>query len=226
MSLVRGENVILYVYDDGQWKPIICGRSCSIVTNAETIETSISGSGIWRTYEYAGMTWEMSIDAAVKFDVTNTLALSDMRAKQISREKILCRYERTDESANVYVDEGYGLITSVSDSGELDSVASFNVTIKGTGPITMIFTPTPIDPTAKVKRYEYEATGGEASITSATLIGKDILDVVIDGIGRSKIITAGTPVDQEVKYTTGTGTITFAIPLDSEMQVYILYQDI
>lgn len=226
MALIKGQNAIFYVYDDGQWKPIICARSGTFNTTAETIETSISGTGVWRTYEYTALTWTASFEGLIFLDGTNELTASDIRAFQFSREKILLRYQRTDTAGNVYTDEGYGLITGVSDSGDYQSALSFTIEFRGTGPLVIVYTPTPIDPTAKVKRLEYTGTSGETFFTSASLIGRDILDVVVDGIGRSKIITAGTAVGQEAKYTSGTGRIDLPIGLESGTEVYVLYQDI
>ncbi len=226
MALIKGQNAIFYVYDDGQWKPIICARSGTFNTTAETIETSISGTGVWRTFEYTALTWTASFEGLIFLDGTNELTASDIRAFQFSREKILLRYQRTDTAGNVYTDEGYGLITGVSDSGDFQSALSFTIEFRGTGPLVIVYTPTPIDPTAKVKRLEYTGTAGETFFTSASLIGRDLLDVVVDGIGRSKIITAGTPVGQEAKYTSGTGRIDLPIQLDSGVEVYVLYQDI
>jgi len=226
MSLVRGDNVLMYIYDGGLWKLTTCGRSCTFNTNAETIETSISGSGAWRTYEYAGLTWTASLEGAIYLQGVNTMSLPDIRAYQYGRTKVLLRYQRTDEDGNVYTEEGNALLTSISDSGELDGLATFSVELQGSGPLTPIFVPTPVNPFAKVKRLEYTGIAGEFSFSNALLIGKDILDVVVDGIGRSKIITSGTPVDQEAKYTTGTGTIELPVPIDNGTEVYILYQDI
>jgi hypothetical protein len=226
MSFIRGENVIAFIYDGGLWKPLICARSGSFNTNADTIETSITGTGVWRTYEYTSLTWDCSLEGLIFLDGENQLTASDMRALQFSRTKILLRYQRTDTVGNVYTEEGYGLITSVSDSNDYASVVDYSINIQGTGPLEIVFTPTPINPNAKVKRLEYTGVSGEQFFTSTALQGKDILDVVVDGIGRSKIITSGTAVGQEAKYTSGTGRIDLPIPLVSGTEVYILYQDI
>jgi predicted secreted protein len=226
MGLVKGDNVILFIYDGGMWKPVVCGTSCSFQTDAEDIETSITGSGAWRTYEYVALTWTCSFDGVILLDGLNELSLQDLRSYQYSRQKVLIRYQREDDSANVYTDEGYALITSISDTGDLDSMATFSVSLKGTGPLTSVLAPTPVDPTAKVKRFEYTGIAGETSFTDGDLISKDILDVVVDGVGRSQIITSGTPVDQEAKYYSGLGKIEVPIPLDNGIEVYVLYQDL
>ena len=225
MGLVQGNDIILFIYD-GMWKHVVCGTSCSFETTAEDIETSITGSGVWRTYEYVALTWTCSFDGVILLDGLNQASLQDLRAYQYSRQKVLIRYQREDGDGNVYTDEGYALITSISDSGDLDSMATFSVNLKGTGPLTSVFAPTPVDTGKSVKRLEYTGVSGETSFTNALLIGAEILDVVVDGIGRSQIITSGTPVNQEAKYVSATGTIEVPITLDNGVEVYVLYQEI
>ena len=77
---------------------------------------------------------------------------------------------------------------------------------------------------SRVLRYEYTGVGSETSFTNASLINRNVFDVINDGIGFSDLITSGTPVDKEVKYDALTGTISFAIPLESGQKVYVLYQ--
>ena len=228
MSLVTGDNVMLYVYDGGQWKPVVCGRSCTLHINRETIETSITGTGSWRKYVTAGITWDCSIEGAVYLQKVNTLALPDMTTFLVVGSEILMRFQRTDQSANVYLNEGYALVVDVSDTGAADSMDNFTIQMTGSGPLTSIFTPTPINPNGKMKRLEYTGVAGEYFFTSAALNLVDVIDVVVDGGGRSKIITSGTPVNQEAKYTSalGVGRIEIPQPMESGTEVYVLYQDI
>jgi hypothetical protein len=226
MSLIKGENIILFIYSDTIWKPVVCGRDCSFNTNAESIETSITGSGAWRTYEYKALTWTCSFDGVILLDGLNQLSLQDIRALQYSRQKVLIRYQREDQDSNVYTDEGYGLVTSISDSGNYQDLGTFTIEILGSGPLTSVITPTPIDPAKAVKRYEYTASGGETYFEDSELEDKVVLDIVCDGIGRSNIILSGTPVGQEVKYDATSGKIEFPFGLEADTEVYVLYQDL
>jgi hypothetical protein len=74
-----------------------------------------------------------------------------------------------------------------------------------------------------MKRLELIGSGN--SLQEAILINRDVLEVSVDGFGRSKIIAVGTPVDKEVKYDQTTGTLTFPESLSGE-QVFVLYQDL
>lgn len=224
--IVKGQDIILFIYDDGMWKPVVCGRDCSFDTNAEDIETSITGSGVWRTFEYKALTWTCSFDGLILLDGTNELSLQDLRAYQYSRQKVLIRYQREDDASNVYTDEGYALISSISDTGNYADVGTFSISLKGTGPLTSVITPTPVDPSGKVSRFEYTAVGGQTEFSDSSLISKDILDVVVDGVGRSNIILSGTPVGQEVRYWSALGKLEFPFELYADVEVYVLYQDI
>ena len=73
-----------------------------------------------------------------------------------------------------------------------------------------------------MKRLELIGNGN--SLSEPILIGREILEVSVDGFGRSKLLISGTPVDKEVLYDSISGTLTFPESLNGE-QVFILYQD-
>ena len=223
--IVKGENIVLFIYDSGMWKPVVCGRDCSFETVAEDVETSITGSGPWRTYEYSSLSWTCSFDGVILLDGSNEMSLPDLRAIQYGRQKVLLRYQREDDLGNVYTDEGNALISSISDSGNYSDVGVFSISLKGTGPLSSVIVPTPTTD-GKAYRFEYTASGGETGFSDGSLVNVSILDVVVDGIGRSQIITSGTPVDQEAKYQSGGGQITLPIQLDAGTEIYVIYQEI
>ncbi len=72
--------------------------------------------------------------------------------------------------------------------------------------------------------FDYTATGGELSFTSALLVGKQVYGISRDGVSASKILSTGTPVDKQAKYESATGEIEFGIALEPNEQVKILYQ--
>lgn len=75
-----------------------------------------------------------------------------------------------------------------------------------------------------MRKYEYIAIGGESSFSSDELIGKDILSVIRDGDGCSKIVSVS-PTNNQAQYVISTGTIAFASQLDSGTEVLVLFQD-
>ncbi len=225
MATVKGENVRLLIYDNGGFRMYACAVSCTITLSTTLVETSTTGSGAFTTFEGQKHSWSGTIDGVVNLDNPGMLTLADLRSKQIAFTKLLINYERTDLDGNVYTDSGYILITSSSDTGDVNDVATFSIEFQGTGVLTQIFTPTQLALSA-VNRYQAAASGGEITINIPSLINKDILSVVKDGVGNCFIITSGIPASKEVLYDSTTGDFTWAVPFEPAETFYILYQSV
>lgn len=224
MSLVKGDNVIVYTYIGGIWQIFVCARTASLDVSTSMVEISTAGSGDYASFLPQKHSFTGSIDGLVNLDNTK-LRLSDFRALQLSKTKLLMRFNRTSTTGEVYTSECNFFITNSNDSASYADVATFAIELQGTGSITEIFTPIP-SPTlvAKMNRLEYTAIGGEVSFTDAALVGKDVLEVVTDGLGNCKLILSGTPINKEAKFDSVTGTITWAIPQEPNQESYVLYQ--
>ena len=231
MAKVFGDNAVLFFYDSGSWKLYACDRSITLDVTTEVIETSVSGSGNWATFLPTKNSWTGSMDGVVSLNEINKLSLPDLRQRQYAGTLLLLRFQHTATDGTVYTEQGTAIITDSNDIGAYNSVNIFTIQLKGTGPLTQIFTPVTVINPGKVKRYPTvgstaPATGGETSFVIASLIGKDILSVTKDGVGNNDIILSGTPVAKEVKYETTTGTFTWAIPFEAGENYFILYQDL
>ena len=231
MSLVAGSNYIIYIYDGGQWKPFCCARDGSMSIDTDTIETTVTGSGNYRTFEATVHSFTASLSGVVSLNVADQLTIADLQALQLAKTRILCRFMMTSQDSDVYRKEAYFYITNSTDTGAFDGVATFQLSLRGTGAITTVFTP-PSPTTGTV--YRYPAVGstapvaeGQYSVTIAGLGNKSILSVFKDGIGNNDIITSGTPVGKEVLYETSgaDGVFTWAIPFGGE-SYFILYQNL
>jgi hypothetical protein len=228
-KLVKGENVIVAEYNEDleSWVLYGCARTCTLKMSSEIIETSVRGQGIHRTILPSKITTTISIEGLVKLEQENLLSLGDLRERQLEQTKVLIRYERTArDGVTKYSEEVYAYVVDTEDTGPYDNMNSFTVEFACTGSPTRDFNPVEI--LANVIRYEYEAVGGEAEIEDTDLIGKTILSVVKDGVGRSEIIIGGStaPVGQQCRYTTASGRINF--PIGQEFfageKAYVLYR--
>lgn len=227
MSLVKGENWVGYCYDGGQWKHYVCARSGNMNINTDTIETTGPGAGNFRTFEPTVHDLGAQIDGIVSLNESGVLTLADLQALQLAKTRMLWRFTQTSEAGDIYTKQAYFFITSSTDTGSFDGIATFQISLKGTGPITLIFTPP--SPTSGIV-YRYPAAGstapatpGEVTISIPSLANKNILGVWKDGVGNNDIILSGTPVGKEVLYETN-GDFTWAIPFDGE-SFFILYQN-
>lgn len=225
MSFVNGKNVVLYAYNDGEWKAIVCGRDCSYTLETDEIEISQLGTGSYYAFKPVKHTATFTFDGLIALDLSNTLSLADLRAYQMAKLPILMRYERVDDLDNVYTEEAIGYIISSSDNGSHNDISTFNLTIKASGVVTISFIHTNTQ-AGKMTRFEYTGIGGETSFSNASLIAKDIQVVTKDGVAFSRIITTGTPVSKEVKYISSTGTIEFAMTVEPGEEIVINYQSL
>lgn len=116
--------------------PYACARNCSITINTETIETSVSGSGLWATFLPTKNSFSISMDGVVSLNEDSMLTLADLHAKQFAHTILSLRFERTDEGGSVYANECNGNIISSSDTGNYDDMDTFSIEIQGTGAIT------------------------------------------------------------------------------------------
>lgn len=233
MSLVRGDNCIFYIFDAGLWKPYVCARSGNFSVDSDMIDTTVTGSGGWGTSRPGRKTFSAQFDGLISLNNPSALTLPELQAIQFSDTKLLCRFTETSEDHNIYTKEAYFYITNTTDTGAFDGVATFQVSMKGTGSITQVFILPPPIIQGKVYRYptagsSAPTTAGQTSITVAGLGNKDMLQVTKDGLGNNNIITSGTPVNKEVLYeTSGTdGIFTWAIPFEDGENWYCLYQNL
>lgn len=231
MSLVRGENFIFYIFSTS-WKAYVCARSGNMSIDTETVETTVTGSGNYKSFEPTVHSFTASIEGIISLNVGGSLSLPELQALQLAKTKLLCRFTQTSEAGDVYTKECYFYITNSTDTGSFDGIATFQLSLRGTGSITTVFTPPP--PTTGIV-YRYPAAGSTAPPTTGSLswiatglASKNILNVVKDGRGSSNIILSGTPVGNEVKYETNgsDGVFTWAFPFeDGETPPYIEYQN-
>lgn len=226
MSIVKGENVILYTYDNGVWKMGACFKSVTLNLSTTMTETTVSGNGPWASFAPQKHSFTGSAEGIVSLNEPGMLTLADFRAKQIAREMILMRYQRTDSLGNLYTDECRFYISNSSDNSSFDNLDLFTLEMQGTGAINQVNTPTVSLNTNQTMRYEYEGLGGEMGFTDPILIGKYIEIVHKDGLGNGKLITSGTPVGKEVKYTSTTGEFEWAVQFEVGEIAVITYRDI
>lgn len=226
MSIVRGENAILYTFHDSVWKMGACFKSISLSLSTTMIETTVSGNGSFASFAPQKHSFTGSADGIVSLNKLGMLGLPDFRNLQIAKTMLLMRFQRTDRDGNLYTDECRFYITNSTDNSSFDNLALFRLELQGTGGITQVFTPTATLNTNPTMRYEYTGIGTETGFTDPALIGKYIEIVHKNGSGNGKLITSGTPVGLEVKYTSATGAFEWAIPFEVGEIAVITYRDI
>ena len=228
-NLVLGENVTVFKYEPSisVWVPYACARSCSLSVETDTIETSITGAGKFRTYIPQSNRFTGSLEGVTQLEKVNHLSVADLMAIQITHEVMLMRFEDISNDGDVFTKEALFFITNTTQTASFDNVATFSVALQGTGALTLIYTPTPIIQ-GIMYRQEFVLLAGETDITVPEVDGVEIDDIIgvgLDGYDYPNIISAGTPVGSEVRFTSAGAVLRFPYAdFDNDRNGFIQYQ--
>mgnify|MGYP000025134685 FL=1 len=232
-SKVLGADYTLYFYRNGAWRQFACARSGSFTMNTDFIETTGPGDGNYKSFKATVHGFTGQLDGACALDTGSDLSEADLLSLQMAKTKVLCRFEQTAQNGDIYTKEAYFYISSYTDTGSFDGIATFQVQLQGTGALTIVYDQPPA-PAGSEMRYPEQgdtapATTGAYTWTATGLGNKYITGVYKDGRGRSNIITSGTPVGNEVLYETSGSDAVFTFPEpfeDGETPPYATYRDL
>src|SRR6187399_1138337 len=137
MALVRGENVVVQIYNGGVWEFYACAQSASIEIETSLIETSTTGTGVNRTSIPEANSFSGSLTGLVNLDKPGLITLPSLIVLQLGHQLLQTRFTFTDEAGNVFIFKGDFYITNSSISGGIGDAAGFNISLKGTGVPTL-----------------------------------------------------------------------------------------
>lgn len=126
MSEFKGEEIILYAYED--LNPIGCEETCILTVTANEIITTTKGSGRATNREYGGYDWNVQsngILGARNFFKTDPSKFAD---DIVVGRKIVVKIAVRD---SFYF--GIGIITSCTITGTSGEFAKYDITISGDG---------------------------------------------------------------------------------------------
>ena len=225
---VNGKNVVLYWHrtEDDTDVPFACSTSCSFNVNVEQKEVTSYNSAWFREYKNDVATWSVTCDGLIILSGFSYLFMLD---KQIAREPIEIKFVIDNGVDGLVIINGIANIASIDISGPVRDVATYNISLQGTGAYNT--TGTQVDPSGviivganPVKTKGYTASGGETSITFADTIGYSCLYVSRGGVDAQNILISGTPTGDDVKFISATGVLTFGRPLAAGEYIRGLFQ--
>jgi predicted secreted protein len=230
MAAVIGKNVMLYWHrtdvDPEVDVAFACSTNCAFNVSVDQKEVTSQASAWFREYKNDVATWNVTCDGLITLSGFSYLFMLD---KQLTREPIEIKFVVDNGVDGLTIINGICNITSLSINAPYKDVATYNISLQGSGAYNL--TGTEVDPAGviivganPVKTKGYTASGGETSITFADTVGYTCLYVSRGGIDVQGIITSGTPVDEEVKFVSATGVLTFSRALGSGEFVRALFQ--
>lgn len=230
MAAVIGNNVMLYWHrtdvDPEVDVAFACSTNCTFSVTVDQKEVTSQTSAWFREYKNDVATWSVTCDGLITLSGFSYLFMLD---KQLSREPIEIKFVVDNGVDGLVIVAGICNISSLSINAPQKDVATYNVSLQGSGAYNT--TGTQVDPEGviivganPVKTKGYTASGGETSITFADTIGYACLYVSRGGVDAQNILTSGIPTGDDVKFISATGVLTFGRPLAAGEYIRGLFQ--
>lgn len=228
MAAVIGKNVMLYFHrvEDDTDVAFACSTNCAFNVSVDQKEVTSQSSAWFREYKNDVATWNVTCDGLVTLTGFSYLF---MLQKQLDREPIEIKFVVDNGVDGLTIINGICNISSIAMNAPYKDVATYNVSLQGTGAYNL--TGTTVDPSGviivganPVKTKGYTAVGGETSITFADTIGYSCLYVSRGGVDAQNILTTGTPTGDDVKFVSSTGILTFGRTLEAGEYIRSLFQ--
>jgi predicted secreted protein len=230
MAAVIGNNVMLYWHrtdvDPEVDVAFACSTNCTFEVSVEQKEVTSQTSAWFRQYKNDLATWSVTCDGLITLSGFSYLFMLD---KQLTREPIEIKFVVDNGVDGLTIINGICNITSLSINAPQKDVATYNISLQGSGAYNI--TGTEVNPEGviivganPVKTKGYTASGGETSITFADTIGYACLYVSRGGVDAQNILTTGVPTGDDVKFVSATGVLTFGRALAAGEYIRGLFQ--
>lgn len=208
--LVQGSGMAIAAVKSADYRAFACVQQVILRVESDMYETSTTSTGPFRTYKYSGLTkWSVTLNGVTYLrdqSTTKNFALETI-TQQIRNDGYEIKITFTDTEGFINTVTGRVVIpyTEIT-GGAQNPFSKWTVEMLGEGTLEINVSETPI--CKVVDTYRYTATGGETSFNDATLIARTPV-LGFRGTDEFNVITAGTPGNQELKYVSGTGTISW-----------------
>ena len=230
---VKGKNIVLYYYEapsvaypQGRDIPFACSTNCTFNVQVDQKEVTSQSSAWFRQYKIDLASWTVNCDGIVTLDGYGYLNFLTI---QQNRTPISIKFVIDNGVDGLVVISGTCNLASFQMNGPFKDIATYAVALQGTGAYGT--TGTSINPSGTViiaggavYTKGFTAAGAETTITFADMIGKTCLYVSRGGVDVQDIISSGTPVNEQVKWVSGTGILTFSRALESGEYIRALFQ--
>ena len=133
--MINGTDRILYIKWNDEFLPIGCLSSDSFDESVDMLDTTTRDNQGWKTSTPTNQSYNISFDGLVintNFNGGDFTKVSYDRLKVLKRNRTLIEWQIKDNDLT-FIDSGYGYITSLSDSANLDEFVTFSASIVGYG---------------------------------------------------------------------------------------------
>ena len=225
---VTGKNIMLYKYDEATETdiPFACSTNCSFSVNVDQKEVTSQSSAWYREFKNDVASWTITCDGLITLDNYGYLFLLEL---QQSRESILVKFVIDNGVDGLVIISGNCNLTSLTINAPYKDIATYSVSLQGSGAYTTSGTSINqngviVIANGQVYMKQATAAGGETTITWADMIGKTCLGFTRGGVEVREILTTGTPTNDQIKFNSASGVVTFGRALEADEFIRGIFQ--
>lgn len=131
--MLNGSYKILYIYSGVDFFPIGCLTSNAIEESVSMLESSTrDNSNGWRSSVPTSQSFSISFSGILTLDDRGATVITYAQLKALKRARTKIQW-KIDSSEGGDTDQGYGYITSLSETQEVDNAITFDGAITGSG---------------------------------------------------------------------------------------------
>lgn len=133
--MINGTNRLLYIKWEGDFLPIGCLTSENFDEDVEMLDTTTRDNGGWKTSVPTNQSYNISFEGLLintNFNGGDFTKVSYDRLRELKRNNTLIEWKMQDKDL-VFIDTGFGYLTTLSDSSSIDEFVTFSATIEGYG---------------------------------------------------------------------------------------------
>ena len=129
---ILGTNVVLYYWNGSTAIPFAAAKNCSFDTSNNIVQTSSSSNGWFANSAIDISSWTVKCDGLI---VNGDFEPKLMFDAQLARTPILIRL--TIGTSPSYMIAGTTNIVSINNTGQVESTATYSISLQGTGRYTI-----------------------------------------------------------------------------------------
>lgn len=226
MNNVTGKNIMLYYHNPitNTDIPFACSTNCAFSVQVGQKEVTSQSSAWYREYKNDIASWTISCDGLVTLQNYGYLYLLQL---QQSRASIQVKFVIDNGTLGLVVISGTCNLTSLQINGPWKEIATYSVSLQGTGAYgtsgTSVTPSGTVVVSGSVYTKQYVASGGESIVTWSDMVGKTCLYISRGGVDVREIVSSS-PTGEQVAWNSTTGVLTFARALESDEFIRGLFQ--
>ena len=206
--------------------PFACSTNCSFSVNVDQKEVTSQTSAWYREFKNDIANWSVNCDGLITLANYGYLYLLQT---QQNRTQIAIKFAIDNGVDGLVIIAGNCNLTSLQINAPYKDIGTYSVSLQGSGAYTT--TGTSINQNGvivvangQVYMKQATAAGGETTITWTDMIGKTCLGFTRGGVEVREILTTGTPTNDQIKFNSASGVVTFGRALEADEFIRGIFQ--